>query len=83
MGARPESLTYQAKEGAGEDCLSARVELVEPMGNETFLYADTGRHKIVARVDSHIAPTQGQVAHFAPVPQKTHYFDGATGAAII
>ena len=32
----------------------ATVEVVEPMGSETFLYLTTGKHPFIAKVDVHV-----------------------------
>ena len=32
----------------------ATVEVVEPMGSETFLYLTTGKHPFIAKVDAHV-----------------------------
>lgn len=35
--------------------ITARVEIIEPMGAETYLYLTTGKSPFVSRVDSHVA----------------------------
>ena len=81
MGIRPESLSLG--DGAvATGSFEARVELVEPMGNETFVYATTGRHNLIARVEAHVAPENGSTVRMVPNPEKIHFFDAETGATI-
>ncbi len=53
LGIRPEDIHEQAQPGTVSAI--ARIELVEPMGAETFVYLRTGAHGLVARFHSHHA----------------------------
>ena len=61
---------------------SATLEVLEPMGNELFLYLTTGKHPIVARVDVHETPEVGQKLDLIFDMSKAHFFDKDTEEAI-
>jgi multiple sugar transport system ATP-binding protein len=54
LGLRPENITDQlASNGApAETTIEALAEIVEPLGAETYLYAATGGHSLVARIQN-------------------------------
>ncbi len=58
------------------------VEVMEPMGNETFLYLTTGIHPIVARVGTQTRPVIDQKINLVFDMSKAHFFDVETEAAI-
>ena len=61
-------------------CLfKARVEVVEPMGAEIFLYLNTGSHAFTARVDAHDRAVEDQVLQLLANMEKSHFFDKKTG----
>ena len=55
--------------------VSARVEVVEPMGSEIFLYMNTGKHSFVARVDAHDKPQVNQDLQLVFDMDHIHFFD--------
>ena len=63
--------------------LTARVEVVEPMGAEVYLYLTTGRHGLVARLEPHVRAAAGQEKQLIINAAKAHYFDAKTEAAIV
>ena len=77
-GLRPESLAP-----AGDDTrtatLPARLELVEPVGNEAFVHLRAGEHVLVARVSQQELPAAGSEVRFAFDPCALHLFDALTG----
>ena len=80
LGIRPEAI-YSDKPGeraaAGFD---ATVELVEPMGNVTYLYLNTGKNSLIARADAHTLPRLGEKLAVGIDMERIHLFapDGAT-----
>jgi len=52
----------------------AKVEVVEPMGSEVFLYLTTGKSSFVARVDPLHMPVVGQEVKLAVEVEKAHFF---------
>ncbi|MGH7476917.1 MAG: ABC transporter ATP-binding protein [Longimicrobiales bacterium] len=94
-GIRPESLDVapaahtrpaaSAAAGAaarGRVSLDASIELVEPMGNELFVYLRLGRHRLVARVPPRSLPPIGEQVHVLLDADQIHLFDGESGAAL-
>jgi multiple sugar transport system ATP-binding protein len=72
VGMRPEDLRLTE---AGEDGLQARVEAVEPVGNEAFLNLDCGGCELVIRVPPHHLPAAGDTVHLACAWERAHFFD--------
>lgn len=78
MGIRPEDLhdpnaiRTDDREALRE--LSARVEISEPMGAETYLYLTTGKSPIVARVDSHVKAEIDEKKALLANMKKVHFF---------
>jgi multiple sugar transport system ATP-binding protein len=84
FGLRPEDIYEKGfSEGARERTpVQATLEVLEPMGNELFLYLTTGSNPIVARVDVHEAPKVGQKVDLIFDMSKAHFFDAETEKAI-
>jgi multiple sugar transport system ATP-binding protein len=84
FGIRPEDIFETAlSEGAREKApMQATLEVLEPMGNELFLYLTTGTHPIVARVDVHETPEVGQKLDLIFDMSTAHFFDKDTEEAI-
>ena len=72
-GIRPEHLTRG-------DAIRATVDMVEPIGHESIVYASAGDEKLVAIFDPHEAPRTGET--IALGASKLHLFDAATEAAL-
>jgi multiple sugar transport system ATP-binding protein len=75
VGIRPEHLTH------GDD-IAATVDLVEPVGHESIVYATAGNEKLVAIFDPHDAPHAGETISLGVDPTRIHLFDAATESAI-
>ena len=84
LGIRPEDIrvsgTGPTRGPAAEATL--RLEYVESLGNEMFVYARGGKHPIVARVAPGPLPEPGQPIRFAFEIGRLHFFDSATGDRI-
>ena len=84
FGVRPEDIgTEQAEEDPNMPRVHARVEVLEPMGSETFVYLNTGENSFIARIDPHKHVSVGQQINFAVLLPKAHMFDGETEKAIV
>jgi multiple sugar transport system ATP-binding protein len=70
VGIRPEHL------GPGAT-IKANVDIVEPIGHETIVYASAGEEKLVAIFDPHHAPRTGEAISFSADITKLHLFDAA------
>ena len=81
FGIRPEDLVYD-EQPASHNNISARVEVVEPLGAEIHLYVSTAHNQIIARVpprhDFHV----GEEVNLHPDVRKVHVFDKDTEAAV-
>jgi multiple sugar transport system ATP-binding protein len=58
------------------------LDLVEPIGNEVFVYASAGEIQIVARVAPQELPRIGSPIELNFDPNHLHFFDPSTGARI-
>lgn len=80
FGIRPEDI-YEAnfapknKNNSKINCL---LEVVEPMGNEIFLYFNTGKHQFVARVNMSGNPKVGNDVTVVFNMEKAHFFEPET-----
>jgi multiple sugar transport system ATP-binding protein len=85
FGIRPEDVgSAQAEALPGAARLAAVVDVVEPMGAETFLHLRAGAQHVVARVEAHRAFKPGQPVDFALFMDKAHLFaDDEEGARIV
>jgi multiple sugar transport system ATP-binding protein len=82
MGIRPEDVTVVSGPGAAAATASARLDLVESLGNETFVYASAGRHDVTARVEPQKLPAIGSRIFLAFQLEKAHFFDAVSGERI-
>ena len=84
IGFRPESLYAAQGRPAGKAVadLPLMVEVLEPLGNEIFVYARSGEARLTARVPPQPLPQPGSPITLAVDLERLHFFDAATGAAI-
>ncbi len=78
VGLRPEHLLLAPADGA----LSARLEVLEPVGNEIFLNLRHGEQALVARVPPCELPEPGSLLRFRFDGARLHFFDAEGGARI-
>ena len=83
FGVRPEDVA-DASAGAGnpEHLVSAKVEVVEPMGAEVFIYLNTGKHSFIARTGVHGNAEVNQDLKLSFDMKKSHFFDEQTGVTL-
>jgi len=80
LGLRPEHLVPDSPQPA---CLEMVVDLVEPMGAETFLYGHTAGHKCTCRITFHETKgLEGKRVHLIPDLEKLHFFDPSNGEEV-
>ena len=80
FGVRPESI-YQAgfaPKMENSSKANSLVEVVEPMGNEIFLYLNSGKHQFIARVNTSETPTIGRQIEIVFNMEKGYFFDPVT-----
>jgi multiple sugar transport system ATP-binding protein len=84
FGFRPEDLIDEniSKDKAGR-VMKAKVEVIEPLGSEIYLYLSAGPDNFVARVPHQYQTTIGATVGFAVDTSKSHLFDMETEAAIL
>ena len=82
MGIRPEAVSIVAGPGTAPATATARLDLVESLGNETFIYARAGRHDITARVSPQSLPPLGSKIVLSFDLEKAHFFDAVSGERI-
>jgi multiple sugar transport system ATP-binding protein len=78
LGIRPEHL------GVGHDGPSApfTLDLIEPIGNEVFVYASAGENHVVARVAPRELPKIGSGIDLSFDPTQLRFFDAQSGARV-
>lgn len=84
FGIRPEDLgSDEAEKAPDMPKVKAKIEVVEPMGSETYVYLNTGENSFIARVDPHKKLRVGELESLAVLLPKAHIFDGETEKTII
>jgi multiple sugar transport system ATP-binding protein len=63
-------------------CFDAMVEVVERLGAETLLDLQVGDQTMVAAVEPTIGAKRGDKIRFAMRPERLHFFDATSEAAI-
>ncbi len=90
LGIRPEDVSVVMESGptifAGESTIvhppttaPARLDLVEALGNEVFIYASIGPYTITARIAPQPLPSLGDPITLAFDLAKAHFFDRESG----
>jgi sn-glycerol 3-phosphate transport system ATP-binding protein len=85
IGIRPEHLEVVTAPGEGEGLhLEASVNVLEPVGAESYLYSSfaDGGDEILVRVSSHARHEPGEKLYLRAAPENVHYFDAETGRRI-
>jgi multiple sugar transport system ATP-binding protein len=80
-GVRPEDLRLMRSE-ADEITVDVSVDLIETVGNESFIHARLGSWALVARVLPNDLPQAGSKVALYIAPEKIHFFDTSTGMRI-
>jgi multiple sugar transport system ATP-binding protein len=82
LGIRPENVTLPSPASAHAATAEVRIEVVEPMGSETFLYLNSGATAFIARVPPGGRYVMDQRIRVAFDPNKASLFDAVTGQAL-
>ena len=85
FGIRPEDIgSERAESDANAPSISAKVEVREPMGAETYLHLDTGVDTpCIARVEAHIGAKVSETITLKLAMVGAHVFDPATTNRIV
>jgi multiple sugar transport system ATP-binding protein len=84
FGIRPEDfhLADESASVAEAAEVMTTVEVVEPMGNEIYLYLNTGINSLVARVNARSEPAIGSQLKLVMDMSKAHFFDSQSEASL-
>jgi multiple sugar transport system ATP-binding protein len=86
LGMRPEDLydrlfhNYPVEEGTS---VKAKVDVVEPMGSEIFLYLKVGTADVVVRVPAYVKAEVNQDLELVFNLERMHLFDKESGASLL
>lgn len=85
FGIRPEDIydPSQGKDMTNTVEIKSKVEIMEPMGSETYLYLTTGKTPFVARVDAHVTGEVDEIKTLHFHLGKAHFFHPETEDAIV
>ena len=87
FGIRPEDIgSERAEDTKGGQMLHAKIEVMEPMGAETYLYLDTPTDNgvsCIARVDAHKVAKVGESLSLPVSMENAHLFDSETTKILI
>ncbi|WP_225333575.1 ABC transporter ATP-binding protein [Halomicrobium urmianum] len=81
LGIRPEDIQLAADED--ENALSVEVDVVEPLGDQSFVYFTVGGQTFTASVDGEEYIREGTTMDVVFPEDRIHVFDGASGEAIM
>ena len=82
IGIRPEDLHLSNGSDAAGLCFDAVVEVVEKLGSEILLDLQVGEQTMVAAVEPTVQAKRGDKLRFVLRPNRLHFFDTASEAAI-
>ena len=80
FGIRPEDIDDTELMANPDESMTvvANIDVVEPMGSESYLYATVGPHSFVARVDPHTSAKDGEPHRLTLNMGRVHLFDKET-----
>jgi multiple sugar transport system ATP-binding protein len=83
LGLRPEDISSAAAEAlADAPRFLATINVVEPMGSETYVYLLAGGLQFVARMEAHKRFRPGDAVEVPVNMNKAHFFDAQTEESI-
>jgi multiple sugar transport system ATP-binding protein len=83
LGLRPEHMApFCLSPEVPENTISAKIEIVEPLGSETYLHLATDSHSFIARAAAREEVKAGQFVGVALKMNEARFFDPTTGLAI-
>lgn len=84
LGVRPEDiLEAEGSDGIRKQAFNARVEVVEPVGSESYWYLSTGKSTFVARVHAHAQARVDEEKRLVFRLEKAHLFDSQTEETLV
>jgi multiple sugar transport system ATP-binding protein len=86
MGVRPEHLIERSRADGlapADSMIPVKVDVIELLGNEIFVYLDNNGLTLTARMDPDMHLSRGQQIEVTAPLDKLHFFDPKTEAAIV
>lgn len=83
FGIRPEDICWSKAGSDNFPKVKTDVEIIEPMGSETYLYVHTGMNSFIARVEAHMRCKVGEKIELPFFMPKAHVFDSETQQVIV
>ena len=85
LGVRPEDIydAHTVPTEAHYAKYNAKLEVVEPMGNEIFLYFMIEGNQFIARIPAREKPSPGSKREVYIDTEKLHFFDGESESTIV
>jgi multiple sugar transport system ATP-binding protein len=80
LGFRPEAITDRTD---GGPVVEMKVDVVERLGSDQFLYGQIGGDTVTARVDPHLKTKPGDAVRLGLDRRSVHLFDAETELALI
>ncbi len=81
LGFRPETVTDRVTDGGST--LDMKVDVVERLGSDQFLYGQVGGDSVTARVDPKMKVDPGDTVKLGLDTRTLHLFDAQTELALI
>jgi multiple sugar transport system ATP-binding protein len=81
IGFRPEAVTDRISDGAAT--LDMKVDVVERLGSDQFLYGQVGGDQVTARVDPRMNVSPGDRVKLGLDTRGMHFFDSETEKALL
>ncbi len=78
LGVRPEHLVERSRINVNmppDSTIPVKVDVVELLGNEIFVYLTNGNTTLTARMDPDLRLERGQQIEVAAEPERLHFFD--------
>ncbi len=82
IGIRPEHIFVDKNDSEDKPQISASVEVIEPMGNETFAYMKSGSTTFTMRTQPNVKFSVGDQLNLGIEPDKIHFFNPETDKAV-
>jgi len=79
LGVRPEDLSPAT---AGDNTIDTQVDVIEPMGAETYTYLKTKEHTLIMRTPAAVNVTVGSTLKIKCNMEKLYFFDADTEEAL-
>jgi len=82
VGIRPENIAEKPANDKNFEMNEVLLEVVEPMGNEIFIYFNISKVQFVARISPVVKPSPGEKINLFFDKSKLHFFDADSEIAI-